>query len=143
MRRSCAGERQDALRECHPHVVGGAAVGQREQHHVTRLAFHERGDRGQPCLADDEVAFPVARHRSVLNLGGTLAEQHHAHQLAAARGPVVRTPLGTSGAQKASQLLAQRAPRLHEQRLVDRLVGHPQLRIVRMVCDESVRDLLG
>ena len=60
--------------DCHAHVVSGATVRQREQHHEAGLTFHKRGDRGQARLADDEVAFPVAGHRAVFHFRRALAE---------------------------------------------------------------------
>ena len=53
-------------------------------------AFHERADSG-PAEPDDEVAFPVPGHRSVLGLGGALAE----HDLG---GDVTARTLQGSGA---------------------------------------------
>ena len=83
------------------------------------------------ALADDQVALPVPGHRPVVGLGRTLADVDHV------RDPVLPLPGLTAGvaqrppgAQTPGQLTAQRAARLHIQRLVDRLGGHPHLRIV-------------
>jgi hypothetical protein len=45
--------------------------------------------------------------------------------------------------QAARQLGPQRTPALHEQRLIDRLVGHPHLPLVRMIVAQLPGDLLG
>ena len=84
----------------------------------------------------------MAGHGAVLHLCRALAEQNHAHQLAAADGPAARAPLGASRTQVPGQLLPEHATRLHEQRLVAGLVGHAQIRIVRMLHHGSPRDLL-
>jgi hypothetical protein len=53
------------------------------------------------------------------------------------------TAAGAPGPQTARKVRAQGAAALHEQRLVDRLVRHPHLRIVRVIVPQPGRDLLG
>ena len=82
-------------------------------------------------------------HRPVVGLGGPLGDVDHV------RDPVLALPglaAGLAqrppGAQTAGQLPAQRAARLHVQRLVDRLGGHPHLRIVGELDAQPAGDLL-
>jgi len=42
-----------------------------------RGALDQRPDRAATALAEDEVAFPVARHRAVLDAGGPLGDVDH------------------------------------------------------------------
>ena len=57
---------------------GVSAVAQVQQQHVASAALDESADRSAVVLADDEIAFPMARHRSVLDLGAAFADQNHA-----------------------------------------------------------------
>jgi len=85
----------------------------------------------------------MAGHRPVLDLGRTLADEDHVHEVAGRARPSRRAASSAAAAQTARQLGAQGPPPLHEQRLVDRLVRHPHLLIVRMIVPQTRRDLLG
>ena len=54
------------------HLGCGTAAGQREQHRVAGGAFGEHPNLGMTACADDEIAFPMARHRAVRGFGGPL-----------------------------------------------------------------------
>ena len=45
-----------------------------DQHHVARVAFHQGGDLAV-VAAEQQVTFPVARHCTVLDLGGALTDR--------------------------------------------------------------------
>ncbi len=49
----------------------------------------------------------------------------------------------TPGAQAFGQAAAQRATGLHIQRLINRLGGHPHLRVIGVITSKSASDLLG
>ena len=85
----------------------------------------------------------MAGHRPVVGFGGPFGDHHHVRDLAASFDAALGAALGSPGAQTAVQLAAQLAAALHEQRLVDRLVGHPHLRPVRELEAKHRRDLLG
>ena len=84
----------------------------------------------------------MAGHRPVLDLGRPLADQDHVGQLTTA-DPVERSTPRPAGAQAARQLGPQATSTLHEERLVDRLVGHPHLRLVGVILPQLPGDLLG
>jgi hypothetical protein len=123
-------------------VECGVTVGQVQQHQEAGAALDQGADR---CAvgADDQVAFPVPGNCSVVCLGGAFGDHHHVGDPAA---PLVVFavwfPDRSAGAQMLRQLLFQAAAGLDIERLVDRLVGHPHLRIVREVEHQSPGDLL-
>ena len=92
---------------------------------------------------DDEVAFPVAGHRSVFYLGGALADHDHVRDLASLLDPALATATPCARAQAAGQLTAQFAAALDEEGLVDGLVAHLHHRIVGELQAQARRDLLG
>ena len=93
---------------------------------------------------DDQVAFPVARHRTVLDLGGSFADHHLGGDVTTglAAGSRPRDAQRPPGAQTGDQLALERAAALDVERLVDRLVGDPHGLIIGEVDRQPVRDLL-
>jgi hypothetical protein len=95
-------------------------------------------------VAEDQVALPVAGHRAVIGLGGTLADVDHVGDLIAA---LVGAPAGASerppGAQALGQIAAQRAAGLDIERLIDRLGRHPHLSDRQELAAQAADDLLG
>src|SRR6266852_2300835 len=114
-----------------------------QQQHEPGRALDQGADRRGVARAHDQVAFPVPGHRPVRDLGGPLADHHHVLDPAAPlaglpAGPAQRPPRP----QARRQLPAQRPPALHVDRLVDRLVRHPHLRLVRELRSQHHADLL-
>ena len=116
-------------------LFGGAASWEREQHHVAAVTFDEGPERSQP-FAHHQVAFPVSGHRPVIGFGGSFGDHDRVADLAfAGRVPFrARVPHRPSAAQTLGELVAQSASGLDEQRQIDRFVGHPHLRFVRVLC---------
>ena len=104
-----------------------------QQEHEAGGAFHEGANGAAPAFAEDEVAFPVARHGPVINLGGSFGDVDHPRDASPAVGGAALLAAGASGAQASGQLTTQFAAALDEKGLVDRLVAHPHLRVVREV----------
>ena len=77
--------------------------------------------------ADDQIAFPVAGHGTVLDLGGPLADHHLGRDVRPGLLPGARPrhPQRPPGAQAGDQLALERAAALDVERLVDRLVADP------------------
>ena len=93
-----------------------------------------------------QVAFPVAGHGPVVDLGWAVADQDHVlDPLPRRRWSACRRGLRSARPvrRQAGQLAAEPAAALDVQRLVDRLVRHPHLRIVGKVLPQPSRDLLG
>ena len=114
-----------------------------QQHREPGGALDERADR-RAVETDDEVALPVAGHRSIVGLGGSLADHHlRADELLAPpRGARPGDAQRPPGAQTGDQLAAQRSPALHVQRLIDGLVRDAHRLIIGEVDPQPVRDLL-
>src|SRR6516162_4777957 len=106
----------------------------------------DEGRNRAGTLAKDQVAFPMARDCAVVGLGRSFTDVHEVADLALTIAGVLRErrrpSRRTLRAQIASQLLAQRAAGLHEQRLIDRLVRHAHLRIIGELAHQPTRDLL-
>jgi hypothetical protein len=98
---------------------------------------------GLAVLADDQVAFPVARHGPVRGLGRALADHHHVAEPSSVVTASAGTAPGPAGAQAAGQLAAQLTATLHIQRLVDGLVAHPHHGIARELDAQPSGDLPG
>jgi len=137
------GELGDAPRQGVDHRAG---VGRREphEHDEARLSLDERRDL-RAALPDEQIPFPVARHRACVRGRRPLGDRDHAEQLAGppcgARGrpwPAIALPLPQMG----DELALERAPRLHVQRAIDRLVRDVQGRLVGERRHEPPRDLL-
>src|SRR5664279_4621102 len=98
----------------------------------------------------DAFAFPMIkspsqkpRHRPILGLRRPLADVHHVPDLPlTARGTRPVDTLSSSLPQRQLQLGPQLTAGRQVQRLIDRLVGHPHLRIVGMSHHEPGTDLL-
>ena len=87
----------------------------------------------RPPFAQDEVAFPVAGDGSVDGFGRSLGDHDHARNPSPLLDPASGLACRSSRAQASGQLTAEFASALDEQGLVDRLVAHPHLRVVREV----------
>jgi hypothetical protein len=68
-----------------PYLVRGPSLGERKQQHLAAVALDQGPDRAGP-LAEDQVAFPMPRHRSVGRLGRPLADVESVAQLTSALG---------------------------------------------------------
>jgi hypothetical protein len=77
----------------------------------------------------------MARHGPVIGLGGPGRDVDHVRQDTALALGALTFGLAqpATAAQAFGQVTAQRATRLHVQRLVDRFGGHPHLRVVGVV----------
>jgi hypothetical protein len=117
--------------------VGSVGFGEPDEHHEPAVPLDQRRDHAG-ALAVEQVAFRVARHRSV----GGLGDHGRDVALAGVRCLASGAPDTALHPHVASQLFAQRTPGLHEQRQVDRLVRHPHLRVVGELQDQPTRDLL-
>ena len=118
---------------------GVVPVGQVHQHRVAGGAFDERGDRGLVGLAHDQVAFPVAGHRPVLDLGGAVADHDHRvdEPVGALIGGTVRFAARPAGPKCLGYFAFESTAGLEVQRLVDRFVAHPHALVVREVLDAA------
>ena len=118
-------------------------AGQVEQHRESGGTFDQCADCGA-AKSDDEVALPVSRNRSVLDLGGPLPDQDFGSDkrltatTAASPWHAQRLP----GAQAGRQFAAQCPPPLDVQRLVDSLVRDPHRDVIGILYPEAVGDLL-
>ena len=116
-------------------------VGQVQEDREPCRAFHERADRALVGRAADQVAFPVAGHRPVPDLGGPLAD--HDHGLAEPGPARVRLPAGpASGApapQRPGDVLPEFAFGLDVDGLVDRLHAHMHSIIIREIGPQPSR----
>jgi hypothetical protein len=105
-----------------------------QQHSKARRALHQGADRGA-AEAQDQITFPVSRHRTVGRLCRTLADhdlgKHEA--LASSARACPRDPQRPAAAQTRRQFAAQLATPLDEQRLVDGFVADAHGLIVREV----------
>ena len=85
----------------------------------------------------------MPRDGSVLGLGRPLADHDLiGHKARPATSPRARDAQRPAGAQAGGQLLAQRSPSLHIQRLIDRLMRDPHRLIIGEVQTQPMRDLL-
>jgi len=86
----------------------------------------------------------VAGHAALVGLGRALGDRDHVGDaVLALAGLAARLAQRPAGAQVARQLTLERAPRLDVERLVDRLRGHPHLRVVGEAAAQPPGDLLG
>jgi TrwC relaxase len=79
------GQPHDRSGERRTHVSCGEAVREREQQHIAAVPLDQGPHRAGPP-AEDQVAFPMPRHRPVGRLRRSLANVEGVPQLAAARG---------------------------------------------------------
>src|SRR5438552_12387804 len=105
-----------------------------EQDHITAVTLDQRPDRGH-LLPEDQVAFPVTGNGAIGDLGGPFGDHHHVAD-PTLTDTTFRIGLGAThrptSSQARMQLLAERSAALHEQRLIDGLVRHAHLRVVRI-----------
>src|SRR5439155_677553 len=78
--------------------------------------------------AHEQVALPVTGHGPILDLGRSLADEDHVPERAGGLVPAGSTS-GAAGPEAGRELSPECPPALHEERLIDRLVAHPHLRI--------------
>src|SRR3981189_2588969 len=112
----------------------GILVRNLDQHHVARMALDKRCDITVP-RSTDQVALPMAWHRTIFNRRRSLANGYGILDLAepvsfhaGVPGPADRAPRP----QVLKKLLFQYAARLNEQAAIDRLVGNLLLRFPRI-----------
>src|SRR4029453_5866851 len=86
--------------------VLGSLVLEFDQHPGTGGAFHECRDRAGAVRTDDEVAFPMAGHRPVLDLGWPLRDHDHARDPCRVRDPASRPALCAPGPQTPGEFFA-------------------------------------
>ena len=97
----------------------------------------------RPFLPRIRLPSQVAGDRLVGGLGGPFADVDHVGDPGLLRAcRAARDPAGPAAAQRLLQQGAQLAAGLAVQRLVDRLVGHPQPLVVGMVLTQPAGDLL-
>jgi hypothetical protein len=101
------------------------AATQWNQDRVSRLAFHERGDRRALTGPDQQITFPVAELSTRLDDRGPLVDRPQVGQLlqraiAAASSPTAM-PIGPASAQRLA--ISDHDPTPID-RLIDRLVAH-------------------
>src|SRR5690625_2001274 len=100
-----------------------------QQDHEPSGSFHESPDLACPVLADDEVAFPMPRYRSVFNLHGTFRDHYHSWNLPCpcsgllSASPLPGYPLPSPPTQTGRKLFPELTFALHVDGSVDRLVG--------------------
>jgi len=125
------------------HALGAAVVGNLDEHGESAGPFDEGGDLRFAALADDQISLPETGHRTIVGLGGPLADVDHVWDLSPAQGrPGPRHPPSPALAQSQGELRVQLATRLQIQRLINGLVRHSHLRVVRMILFQSFTDLL-
>jgi len=113
-----------------------------DEEDVAGLALDEGADGRVVGRADEEIALPVSGHGPVRRFGRPLADEDHVADRAAQGSAAVGSPPGPPRAQATGQLGPQGTPTLHEERLVDGLVGHPHLRFGGMIVPQPPADLL-
>ena len=114
-----------------------------QQHREARRALDQRADR-RAAQAEDEVSFPVSRHRPIGRFGGTLADHDLGRDeaLAAPACARPRHPQRPPGSQAGRQFAAQRASALNEERLIDGFVADAHRLVVREVDRQAPGNLL-
>src|SRR5664280_479756 len=127
--------RQGLDGRAHRHVDGlsGTVAVEVEEEQEPACPLHERPHGGVTAFAQDDVALPVARNGTIVCFGRPLGDHDHPRQAPALLRPALGTAGGASGTQTAGELPAQLAAALDEERLVDRLVAHPHLRVVGVI----------
>src|SRR5664279_5075692 len=127
--------RQGLDGRAHRHVDGlsGTVAVEVEEEQEPACPLHERPHGGATAFAQDDVALPVARNGTIVCFGRPLGDHDHPRQAPALLRPALAAAGGASGTQTAGELPAQLAAALDEERLVDRLVAHPHLRVVGVI----------
>ena len=105
-----------------------------QQHREARGALDQRADR-RAAKAQDEVSFPVSRHRSIGRFGGALTDHDLRRDKAFASPAYARPghPQHAPCSQAGGQLAAQRSPALNEEGLIDGFVADAHRLVVREV----------
>ena len=116
-------------------------AGQMKQQQEPGDPLHQGPDRGLAARAEDQITLPVTRHRPILGLGGPVGDADHALQLRLGL-PSLGLAAGPAGTERVFDLLGQLASGPEVESLVDPLVRHPHLRIVREIPPQPSRDLL-
>src|SRR6266545_6480611 len=112
------------------------------EHHETSRALDQGADGRLAVLAHQQVAFPVTRYGSVLDLGRPLADVDHVGNPAAALvGFPPRLAQRPTCTKMNRELTAERASALNVDRLIDGLVRHPHLRVVGELAAQFNSDL--
>ncbi len=115
------------------------------QHNIARAPFDQR--RNEAVLrTSDQVAFPMAGDRAVLDSGGPFPDRDRVFDLTETVSLQARVPKPADGAcrpQMRKQLLLQNATGLNEQASVDRFVRHACALVIGMLTLQPARDLLG
>src|SRR5215218_652004 len=114
-----------------------------QQHGEPRRALHQRADR-RTVEPEDEVPLPVPRHRAVLRLGRTLADEDLGsdERLATSTASRAWHAQGPTRAQALGQLASQRTTALDVERLVDGLMADAHRPVAREVEPQAPGDLL-
>ena len=102
---------------------GPLAVGEVEQEQVASRALDEGADGAATSCSHHEVSLPVARDRSILDLGWSLRDHDHVLDAAPRLDPTLRLALGAAAAKEAGQLSTQLFSPLDEEGLRDGLVA--------------------
>ena len=141
------GQRHDLL--LHHLSNGGCSpvVGQTEQHREPGGAFHQGAGLGLASSPDDEVAFPVSGHGTIVDLDWTFGDHHFVDDRAApfsvsGRDRARLTPF-TFPAQVLDEFFVEPGTALHEQGLIDRFVHDTHAVIVGELERQTTTDLLG
>src|SRR3954469_25018963 len=96
------------------------------QHHVARMPFDQRRDVAVLCAAQ-QIAFPMARHRTIFNRWRSFTDRYEIRYLSSAiamLARLLRPADRSSRAKMLEQLFLQHATRLDEEASIDRLVRH-------------------
>ncbi len=143
-------ERPGQLGGQRPHLPG---EGLADAGRVLRSQGHQQGKPGGPldegpqrrgvAAAHQQVALPVSGHRAIGHLRGTLLDTDHVRDETAAimTGSATLAVL-PSVTQRTEQLPLEFAARQDVEVRVDRLMGHPHRRIVRILDGQPLGNLL-
>jgi hypothetical protein len=110
-----------------------------QQHHIAAAAFDQGADRGPHSAADDQIAFPVARHYAVVNLGRSLVQRLHVLDLVWWCHPAALSPADRAPGAQLAILLAEHTG---EQGPIDGLGTGAHRRPGWMGAGQEPRDLL-
>jgi hypothetical protein len=124
-------------------VDGPLAVGEVEQEQVASRTLDEGADGAATSGSHDEVSLPVPRDGSVLDLGRALGDHDHVLDGTPRLDVALVLALGAATPQAAGQLSRQIVSALDVEGLIDGLVAHVHVGIVRMLPRQPPRDLLG
>src|SRR5262249_19579737 len=114
-----------------------------DEHRKAALALDQCHDV-RIVRSGKKISFPMARHGTILYLGGSLADGDHIEYvslsiLGLAAFCVAHLPPGTP---LRRQLLLQHAAGLNKETAIDRVVRYPHVLVGRELLLEPARDLL-